>query len=353
MAPEYDALIQINGKEAGDHSVPVDVLVRLLEGVGLLAVLFGSHAEGRRLDQRFKPSDEMRRRYRVRCGLTRPGSYEVPLTVVDESAASFLPREEILPTIFEFIKSVAEGSEQEARRILPDSPYRDRALRVLRNLAPKRGERWSASLSVGDSTGVSLNGKMTNQIDQFLSRGSEEDVMMTVTGELTAIQFDEYKITIRYPPTKREIQCTYLPDLEVNLLESRRGSIQLTGRFTLDELGNPTKMTDVSRIDAVDLAPLELKQIEWKGRTLEADPPLVLTPRLDEESSQLYVVEDEDLNLHVFAHTRNELLDEIAEQVFFVWDDYLREEPDRLTESARRMVEAYKRRFREPAHAQA
>lgn len=56
------------------------------------------------------------------------------------------------------------------------------------------------------------------------------------------------------------------------------------------------------------------------GRRLTASPPLLLSPALDEETQQYYVVTAADLGIHSVALTRDELLDELADDITFLWD---------------------------------
>lgn len=88
-------------------------------------------------------------------------------------------------------------------------------------------------------------------------------------------------------------------------------------------------------------------RVEWNGRQLTIDPPLTLIPSMDEDSSQLYVLADDDLGIHVFAQTREQLAEELAEQLLFQWDAYACESPDRLTPRARQLHEALLARMRE------
>lgn len=106
-------------------------------------------------------------------------------------------------------------------------------------------------------------------------------------------------------------------------------------------------MTNVSRIEPVDLTPFELSRFEWNGRTILADPPVEFHPKLDEETSQLYIVENEELDLNVFADTRQDLINEIVEHIFFVWDAYAKEAPEKMTKSAQELGVVYNTRFRE------
>ena len=174
---------------------------------------------------------------------------------------------------------------------------------------------------------------------------------MTVTGELIRINFDENKLFIRIPVTARQLECSYLPETEVDLLESRRGLIQVTGEFVIDETGHPLRLTAVNRIEPVDLSPLVFSRLEYQGTVLETKSPLEITPSLDDESQQFYIASDESLDLHAFAETRDSLVGEIAQHVVFAWIAYTNEQPDRLAPKAAELAESLRQRFVEVKHA--
>jgi hypothetical protein len=160
---------------------------------------------------------------------------------------------------------------------------------------------------------------------------------MTVTGELIRIDFDKRTVVLRYPPTCTEIECVYVDELEERMIENRRGLMQATGQFTLDDEGNPTKLTNVTQLEPVDLSPISLKTVYWQEREFRFTRSLILQPELDEESSQLYVVEEPDLTLHAYAQTREQLLQEIGDQIAFIWDAYVKESEDKLAPDALRL----------------
>lgn len=99
--------------------------------------------------------------------------------------------------------------------------------------------------------------------------------------------------------------------------------------------------------EPVDLSPMIFSTVTWAGRTLRLHRPLVLTPTRDEESNQLYILTDQELGIDVFAPTRDQLADELAEQLLFQWDTYAQEQPDRLSRGARRLRQALLARLRE------
>ncbi len=74
-------------------------------------------------------------------------------------------------------------------------------------------------------------------------------------------------------------------------------------------------------------------RVQYNGRALILHLPLTLTPHLDQESGQLYVATDKRLGVHVFAQTREQLAEELVEQLLFLWEAYALEDPARLTES--------------------
>jgi hypothetical protein len=347
MTDETKGALTIQGSETEDYTVPVEVLVDLLSGLQQLALLFEAYAENRPLQQRFKPSLELRRRCRLRCGIPLPGSYQVPLELVDESGELPHLKDAVLPRLFTLIEGASRGDRDAVTSVMPDSRYRDRALLTLRSFTPRKGARWTASLSVGSKGTVSLNGNLGRRIDQLLSPGEEHRATLTVTGELVGIEFDVYKLSIRYPVNQTLIECTYLPELEPDLLESRRDLIQVTGEFTLDKDGHPIRLSNVNKIEAVDLTSIELRSIESDGRVLRPNTPLRLTPRLDDETQQLFVVDDESLDLHVFAYTREDLINELSEHIVFAWDAYAHEDPASFSEAAKHLQDAYLSRFEE------
>lgn len=53
----------------------------------------------------------------------------------------------------------------------------------------------------------------------------------------------------------------------------------------------------------------------------------------------------------MFAYTRDQLADELAQHVFFCWDAYAQVEPDTLTVTAQQLRDAFLDRFKEIVNA--
>ncbi len=108
----------------------------------------------------------------------------------------------------------------------------------------------------------------------------------------------------------------------------------------LNDEGHPIKLTDVTRIEPLDLSPINVREICGDDRKLRLKMHLVLTPEMDEESKQLLVVEEPQIGLHVFAYTRDELIHEINDQIFMMWDEYANADVDELELDARQLRES-------------
>jgi hypothetical protein len=79
---------------------------------------------------------------------------------------------------------------------------------------------------------------------------------------------------------------------------------------------------------------------------LDAHPPLVLEPALD-DSKQLMCVEDQVLGISTFAQTRAALLSELSEQLAMLWLEFAHADDSELDVPARLMKKALLVRFSE------
>lgn len=102
----------------------------------------------------------------------------------------------------------------------------------------------------------------------------------------------------------------------------------------LDADGMPLRLTDVRSIEPVDLSPVEFKEVELAHEVLRFDPPIVLTPRLDDDEQQYFVADVPELGLTASGRTRDELLQDWEDQIQFVWGEYALAPVDTLAADA-------------------
>lgn len=340
---EATATIRMIGQEMDNSEIPAPILVRTITGLQKVIYLLAASQEKQDIGQRFRISDQLQQFYTLRCQIPQPGSYTLPLTLKpspesqNSQTSIFSDYEKIIDNLSILLDSLCQENLTKIQELLPDSKLRNRVLREFRKFTPKAGENWQLGFSSPRYQEILVTENTNDYIDEWLNLDIPEDETMTVTGELISINFDQHTVVIKYPPTHREIQCIYLEELEDSLIENRRQLIQVTGKFTLDSEGHPTKLTDVTRIDPIDLSSILLKEINDRDRKLIFKNPLRLLPIMDEESRQLYVVEYPNIGLHVFSYTRDELIHEINEQILMNWDEYAKEDAGKLAKDAQQI----------------
>jgi hypothetical protein len=163
--------------------------------------------------------------------------------------------------------------------------------------------------------------------------GEGGEAVQTVSGRLIKIDFGARKLTLLYPATNRELDCFYDEALEELLLENRREMIQVTGRVVLDQDDLPVRIIDVENIAELDLSPFNVSEFQSPTGRIVLDPPRTLFPTLD-ETGQLLCIDCPELGISAFAPTREELLDELADEIETVWREYALERDEMLTEKA-------------------
>ncbi|MBF2046193.1 MAG: hypothetical protein IGS54_02140 [Elainella sp. C42_A2020_010] len=338
--PEAIATIRLTNDEDGTHEVPADVLARTLSGLQQLVYLIATTQENRRIRDRFRLPQEIQQRYSLSCRVPQSGSYAMPIALGsgDVDSSLFTNYSDLLSRTEMLFSSIQTGQLDPLFDVFPDEKVRNRALREVRKLLPKPGEGWRFGFQRDDHPEILLiPDNAVPLIDRELAQDTPENTVMTVTGELIRIDFDRRTVVLRHPVTHKEIECVYVDELEETMIENRRGMIQATGRFTLDDEGYPNKLTDVTQLEPVDLSPISLKIAHWNDREFRFRQPLTFNPSLDEESQQFYVVEDPVLTLLAYAQTREQLLQEISEQIAFMWDAYVGSSEDELTPDALRL----------------
>ena len=92
----------------------------------------------------------------------------------------------------------------------------------------------------------------------------------------------------------------------------------------------------MTAIDTNVLAPFEIWEVPLGKKTIKFFEPLILTPSImphDEEEpgdvEYLDVINDE-LNIDVFAKSRDELLSLIHSEIYFVWEHIVLQEDNKL-----------------------
>jgi len=332
----------------GGSEVPVSLLTQSLSTLRELIHLFALQEEGRTLRQRLRLSDELKRRYVLRCRPPQSGSFAVAGRVAGLTEDLFAPQlaASVVGNLREFSRAAVAGDQDRLLEMVPDSRLRNRILARLISLSPPAGSGHRYELCSGAGPGISLEETLPGRIEAWLKPTAERAEAQTVTGRLEAISFSEHRVTIIYRPRRRGLDCFYDEDIEPMLLENRRDLIQVTGRVLTDDDGHPVKIVEVEEIRELDLSPFVISEVPGRGWRLKASTPVELQPVLS-ENEQILRLQHDEWGLDVFAPTRPGLFDELKEQLLMLWTEYAREADEALSEPALRVKAALLAQFTE------
>jgi hypothetical protein len=348
-----DAHLRVTGRATEDHSVPGDVLVRVIQGVQQSLWLLAAAKELRTLRQRFKPDQSFRQQYTLRVAVAEAGSYAMPVRLVDERPQAIF-EEDATEGLFDQLAGVwhaiATADLATARDIVKDEGYFLRLMQEFHRSLPRRGDGWSMTLRAApNSSEVRLGARERPTVERWLE-SPEEHREMSVIGELQRIDFAEKRLWILYPPTQREIECSYRDELEDSIVDARRGLFQVTGQFVLDSDGHPKRLTDVRSIESVDLSPVKLTDVDVNSSTFVFSPPIVLKPELDPEEQQHFVATVREFGFTLSGRTRDALMQDFSEQVAFAWSEYALANEGDLTDDARRLQSLLRKHIQPGQH---
>jgi hypothetical protein len=322
------------GGSADAHQLPVELMINLLNNIRELTYLIVAQGYGIAYNERFNPSRKIRDNYIIKCELPKEGSYEQVISfnyVGDE-----ILFESIKPgnCIKELIGFIIESAELEIYQLFPNAKLRSKALSCIREAFPKPDN--NIFLEIIDGKDVTNSRSIQKNLTKIIDRtqAAVEEYMTAVTGRLISIDFDERKIIIIHPTTKRELDCFYNEDIEDMLFENRRQLVQIIGLVTLDDNEHPKKITDVVSIQEIDLSPIYFDEINYGKKKLHFKESLILTPRLD-NSEQLYTINYPELGLELFAYTRQEIASDVKSDIIYLWEEYAKAEDNTLTEDAK------------------
>jgi len=330
----FSALLKFEGGEADHHQASAENLVAVLSGMQRIAYLLAAQDSGLAIGERLKPSRAMKQAYALHCGTPQAGSYAVPMMtapVAQHQLEFDPPGGDLLDRIREIWQLVVACDRGALQQLLAPELAK-RVLLEIQKILPKEQEGIRLSLWTRDAAAPACLDWQTNQsVKTMLEGPASTDAVMTVTGDLLKIDFANRQVTILYPPG-REIVCTYLPEVEDTLVDARKEPFQVTGRFVLDDQGIPLRLMDVSRIEPLDLSPLIITTVPSLGLRLRL--PLELCPSLDDDSQQYLCVALPSIGLDVFALTREQLFEEVHEQLAMLWTEFALESDERLDSEA-------------------
>lgn len=343
-----------HNENGDDNVIPADFLATAIKAAQEALRLAGLVVEGLDNRQRARIPADVSARYTLRCEAPRAGSYALPAVVGSEDLAADLAPVESAAALFANALAFADGQDED--------PFSDIGFVVRRaffqavdQVIPPLGRGWDLEVTLPDARVMNLNDDSHRRIDERrreFDDAEPETEVRTLTGELTKIDFGDRLLTFFYPVDHRELVCTYTDEEEVRLLESRRDQIHVTGRVVLDAQGKPLRVSQVDKIERLDLSPIQVSRLEVDGHVLRTRIPLILQVVQEEEADQQWLtIGTNALGLQTVAATRGQLVDAVRDELRLLWSEFAEEEEQHLTPSGIELKHSLLRTFEEQENA--
>ena len=354
MAPndqDRELQLKFGGVPTAGFSVPAAVLTQTLQAFQRAVHILGMRHEGKDVNQRLRIPADVEARYALICQIPASGSFISPVKIGDEAhdvydAASVAI---VARQLQEVLRAVEEQSEQRIRASLPDPVFRGPVLEALGRMAPPKkfgvevellnrpGSKLFAPRAAGEFLGRLSKRQPTDPAVASMTVGS-------IIGRLASIDFDDHSFQLYHPATKRELRCSYHDDIEDTLLGNPRELIQVIGRVTVNDAGDPEKVAEVEKVLEIDLSPIPVSCFVSGGQKIATLRPLHFTPKLD-DTGQYYCIEGESFGIDLMAGTREEIETDLYQELDVLWRQYACQDSARLTKSAddlkRRLLAAF------------
>lgn len=327
----------VDEAEPEQHRVDAELLAEALLHGQRAVHLLALKAAGREFRGRLRIPTDLANEFRLICEPPTAGSYAQPVVLAGTGAVLDVPsRHDVLREFSEVGAALSHGAWDDLRDLLPDQLIRERVVEEYISLLPDPDSGVGLDVYGEGDIYARFRRPQILAVHEYRKSIRARDLTSQparIIGEVISIDFAAHTIAIRHYSTNRRVVCEYTEDVEELLLKNRRGLVQVTGVLELDKRDRPVRMTDVYEISEVDLSPIVMSVIEGPSRKFRfRQGSHAFVPYLDSEG-QLFVVEDEVLDLHVYARTRSELISEIAEQMEFLWVEYV-DTSDKLTPGA-------------------
>lgn len=334
-------------------SVPASALARALDGLQRVVHLIGMRLEGRTLNRRARPSQEIQQRFVLVCEVPREGSYHQPVRLVSLAGAQLLTEQELDRAgqeLDRFLSAVGDADADRLEEAVADATYRRFMLDALAAAIPD--PRSGIVLEIGANGRRLLHSTYAHG---FLERQRRPQLSTpsagVVNGELIEIDFVNRRITLRLLGLNRDIACSYEDSVETTLLEHPRELIQVFVSVALDEAGVPKTIETVEYIrPIVESEELPVEPFVVQDMKVQPRQPINIAVAFDREE-QLFTAKVPELGLEAAAQTRDEVLDAVTAELRVLWRNYALEDDARLSDGARRLKESLRTTFEESRNA--
>lgn len=329
-------MVKIDGPAITNQSVSFKLLANLLDGIQDTFNYIGLEITKREIKTRARVPGDVQQACELRRVIERPGSYELVAEISNPVQAEIFQGMDLgKATLDKYLGMTAwmsgESNDSEIRRIFPEENHRTRILKSVQKYTPREGDDWSLQFKEPEGTrqyGL-INHQSLKKINATIYTPQYETT--TITGELIRIHFDQHRIGIRYLPTGKILECSYNPEDEDAILDSRDGYLTISGLIEMDSMGNPDKIPNVTEINFLDLSPVKFSRINGDEFILELAKPLIVEPVFEDQE---VVLNYDELNIIAAGQDRDEAIKDFEDDFIWLWREYAKADDQSLSHDA-------------------
>ena len=336
-------------------------LVQAIQNLQQIVYLLAKCQSGEKLGQRIRFSRDIEDDFELSCGIPEKGSYVFPVEIGSVGVLRpFFDNDQILgiDQIGEVgrkfhgaTKAVRSGDIELLREVVPDPDYHTSLLKAYAHaLQP---DRPGVSLSIEDSGRRKMIDSKTamESIDLMFSRlrdtleladeSGDAPKFSCITGEVVRVRFPQRLLGIK-PPRGGIVNAIYGEEFEQIVLRNRRRPVQVIGKSIVDNRNN--FLVEVADIVEINEDHIEIGKFEFDNDLYIADPPLRFRVKSDPEN-ELHDLRGE-FGIILGARSRIDLMEDLNDTLRMLWDEYAKEDPEKLSGDARDLRNEIKSRFR-------
>ena len=352
------AEIRLEKDDGRVTEVPFEVLAATLKGFQALVYAIVQAHNTNDPDQCEDISDSIKKKYALHAQIPQKGSYIIPLSlksidlgikIKDFSDPIEISYQNVLDKLADLLKCVVNQKSDELLNLVKTHKLMRKVAWNIRAFALQQFDEkysqdiWHTKFKLKDKDEIILHPStlitFLREVIEAKNLARERD-FLSVIGKLSNFYLERKEVEISFLRT-RKLRCSYHPEQEKSIGTNLNDFFQVSGEFSLDRNACPVALLKFERLELIDPSVIELDKFVWSGRSFTFSYPLILEPKID-ESSQLITATDPSIGLLTFAENREDLIEEIKEQLAFMWDAYVMSQEEDLAPDALRLREKLK-----------
>ena len=288
-------IIKLITKSLKTGSVPVSLLSATLKGIQQVFYQFGNSRIEREPSIPGRYPSMLKRELELFFIKAEPGSLIATLKLPKKEATLFpdFPdfAEQISKDIYNVIYGIKNDKAEIIQKYIPNPEYRKRILYELTPIVPQRKADYEISFKFGDCPLISK-----------VERPSDEQIR-TYVGP-----YEEVK---KEKPMEAVIHARCLARLKED--------------GQLDKILN---VINYELFEEMDLRPYRTKEIQWLNRKFILSKEIACDVRKEDS---IIIIEYEPLKIRAYNFSREDSINDFAEEFAFIWDTYAKEKDKNLT----------------------